>query len=168
VVKIKDKDLYAIAGQEVANGIIDTGLWTKAFSDSGGNDAQAKALYLKMRVIDISSQRNAQQQQARIEQQRNIVQQKQQARYAKQQEAILEDAKRNARPWFLKLFESITGVLVLVFLGWLWIGRPSTLQEWNYFCCTSPNERAAQKAAQETIGDSSRSKGLNLRDKVKP
>lgn len=168
MVNIKDKDLYAIAGQEVANGIIDTGLWTKAFSDSGGNDAQAKALYLKMRVIDISSQRNAQQQQARIEQQRNIVQQKQQALYAKQQEAILENAKRNAQPWFLKNFDSLTGVLVLVFLGWLLIGRPSTLQEWNYFWNTSPSEREAQKAAQETIGDNSRSRGLNLRDKVEP
>lgn len=82
MVSIKNRDLYAIAGQEVANGVIDTGLWTKAFADSGGNDVQAKALYLKMRVIDLSSQRDAQQrqlqQQVRIQQQQSVEQQKKQ------------------------------------------------------------------------------------------
>lgn len=118
MVNIKDKDLYAIAGQEVANGVVDTGLWTKAFAESSGNDALAKALYLKMRVIDISSQRDAQQQQARIQQQQNIDQQKQQALYAKRQEAILEEARRDAQPWSQKFRQYIGGAFVVL----LWIG----------------------------------------------
>lgn len=73
MVNIKDKDLYAIVGQEVANGSIDIGLWTKAISECGGNEAQAKSLYLKMRVLDLSEQRETQQkllqQQACIQQQ---------------------------------------------------------------------------------------------------
>lgn len=92
MVSIKDKDLYAIAGQEVANGVIDTGLWTKAFADSRGNDVQARALYIKMRVVDLLTQRDEQlkqlKQQARIQQQQNIEQQKQQALLAEQHETL--------------------------------------------------------------------------------
>lgn len=40
------------------------------------------------------------------------------------------------------------GFLVLVFLGWMWIGAPNTMQEWNYWLNTSPAERDSQKAVQ--------------------
>ena len=32
---------------------MDSGLWTKAFADSRGRNEEAKALYLKMRVLDL-------------------------------------------------------------------------------------------------------------------
>ncbi len=45
-----EESLYAIALAEVANEDIKPGLWAKAFADSRGNDAVAKAIYLKLRV----------------------------------------------------------------------------------------------------------------------
>lgn len=118
-VSIKDKDLYAIVGQEVANGDIDTGLWTKAVANSGGNDAQAKSLYLKMRVLDLSNQRDTQQKQlqqrAKIEEQQRIEQDKQQALDVKQQEQESEDAEWGALPWWKKFFKLAWGVIVLFF-----------------------------------------------------
>lgn len=43
------------------------------------------------------------------------------------------------------------GFLVLVFLGWMWIGAPNTMQEWNYWLNTSPAERDSQKAVQARL-----------------
>jgi hypothetical protein len=95
--------LYAIAAQEVSNRVIDPGLWAKAFADTNGNEQQANALYLKMRVLELSEQRDTAQkqlqQQARLQQQ----QQKQQAasdlaaRGAAEQSRLGESNARTAR-----------------------------------------------------------------------
>lgn len=118
MVSVKDKDLYAIAGQEVANSVIDTGLWTKAFADSSGNDAQAKALYLKMRVIDLSSQRDNQQK-------KQILQQKQermhQQRLVEQQQLVEQQVLNKLRPpWRRAARKVLNGFIA--FGIWLWFG----------------------------------------------
>lgn len=48
-------------------------------------------------------------------------------------------------------FEVGIGFLVLFFLGWMWIGAPNTMQEWNYWLNTSPAERDSQKAVQARL-----------------
>lgn len=53
-VSTDDTELYAIAGEEVADGRIDPGLWTKAFVDADGDNAKAQILYIRMRVSYLS------------------------------------------------------------------------------------------------------------------
>lgn len=48
--KLAEEQLYALAAEEVACGQIRQGLWAKAIAETGGDDAAAKARYLKLRV----------------------------------------------------------------------------------------------------------------------
>lgn len=48
--KIAEEQLYAQAAEEVAAGVIRQGLWAKAIAESDGNEAAAKARYIKLRV----------------------------------------------------------------------------------------------------------------------
>ncbi|MDA0630527.1 MAG: hypothetical protein O2981_04015 [Proteobacteria bacterium] len=48
--KAKEEKLYAIATQELIQNTVRVGLWAKAWSSAGGNDREAKALYLALRV----------------------------------------------------------------------------------------------------------------------
>lgn len=48
--KLAEEQLYALAAEEVASGQIRQGLWAKAIAETGGDDAAAKARYLKLRV----------------------------------------------------------------------------------------------------------------------
>ena len=49
-VRKAEEALYAMAMEEVTSGDLKPGLWAKAFADSEGSEARAKALYLKLRV----------------------------------------------------------------------------------------------------------------------
>lgn len=46
--------LYAKALDEVERGDLDRGLWAKCFSEAGGNESQAKAKYIELRVAGLS------------------------------------------------------------------------------------------------------------------
>ena len=48
--KLAEEQLYAHAAEEVASGQIRQGLWAKAIAETGGDEAAAKAHYLKLRV----------------------------------------------------------------------------------------------------------------------
>ena len=48
--KLAEEQLYAQAAEEVASGQIRQGLWAKAIAETDGDDAAAKARYLKLRV----------------------------------------------------------------------------------------------------------------------
>ena len=48
--KLVEEQLYAHAAEEVASGQIRQGLWAKAIAETGGDEAAAKAQYLKLRV----------------------------------------------------------------------------------------------------------------------
>ena len=48
--KLAEEELYAQAAEEVASGQIAQGLWAKAIAETGGDEAAAKAQYLKLRV----------------------------------------------------------------------------------------------------------------------
>ena len=51
--QIPDEAYYEMALKEVQNDNIRPGLWAKAWSDAGGEDTKAKALYLKLRVASM-------------------------------------------------------------------------------------------------------------------
>jgi hypothetical protein len=48
-----EKDFYAAAAKEIANRQVDLGLMSRAYSDCEGNEAKAKALYIKLRVAQL-------------------------------------------------------------------------------------------------------------------
>ena len=48
--KLAEEQLYAQAAEEVASGQIRQGLWAKAIAETGGDEAAARAHYLKPRV----------------------------------------------------------------------------------------------------------------------
>ena len=54
--QIPDESYYEMAAKEVQNDNIRTGLWAKAWSDAGGDDTKAKALYLKFRVAAMKTE----------------------------------------------------------------------------------------------------------------
>lgn len=56
-VRINDKELYARVGSEISDGMVDPGLWTKAFADSRGDEQRARSLYIRMRVAELVAQR---------------------------------------------------------------------------------------------------------------
>lgn len=57
-----EDQLYAVVADELAAGSIEKGAWTQAFSEADGNDAKAKAFYIKIRVRQLQreAERNAQ------------------------------------------------------------------------------------------------------------
>jgi len=46
---IDEERVYAEIAQELETGIVDKGLWTRLFAESGGDDKQTKVLYIKQR-----------------------------------------------------------------------------------------------------------------------
>ena len=54
--KIPEEQFYEIAGREVKENEVRLGLWTMAFSESPGDEQQAKALYIKLRVAQLKDE----------------------------------------------------------------------------------------------------------------
>lgn len=50
---MNDESLYEEAAEELTNGNIKRGLWAKSYAAALGNEAQAKALYIRARVPQI-------------------------------------------------------------------------------------------------------------------
>ena len=53
-----DDDLYAIAGNELDDGIIDKGVWTRLLVENNGNTDKTKINYLKYRFSQLVTLRN--------------------------------------------------------------------------------------------------------------
>jgi hypothetical protein len=60
---INDKEFYGYVAQEMANGVIDSGIMAKASAETDFDENKSKALYIKMRVADLIAQ-NKQQEEA--------------------------------------------------------------------------------------------------------
>ena len=54
-----DESLYEVVANEIEAGDIQKGLWTKAFAQCNGNEAQTKALYIRMRVEQFINLKNS-------------------------------------------------------------------------------------------------------------
>lgn len=50
---MQDEKFYTQVSEELKHRPVIPGLWTKAFSESNGNEAQAKALYIRYRVAQL-------------------------------------------------------------------------------------------------------------------
>ena len=47
-------DIYDAIGKEIEEGKLDRATWTKAFADADGDDAKAKAAYIRLRFVKLS------------------------------------------------------------------------------------------------------------------
>jgi hypothetical protein len=57
---INDKEFYGYVAQEMANGVIDSGIMAKASAETDFDENKSKALYIKMRVADLIAQNKQQ------------------------------------------------------------------------------------------------------------
>ncbi len=86
----KMDEFYDIVGREIASGNMHPGVMARALSDSGGEQGQARSLYIKYRVLDLIAEAEAA---ARTEDQRR----EQTARIAAaEQERIEHEARQRA------------------------------------------------------------------------
>ena len=72
---INDKEFYGYVAQEMANGVIDSGIMAKASAETDFDENKSKALYIKLRVADLILQ-NKQQEEAIKQLQLDIVKKK--------------------------------------------------------------------------------------------
>lgn len=52
----REELLYEFVATELETGSLSKGLWTKALAETGFDDAQARALYIKMRVASLQAE----------------------------------------------------------------------------------------------------------------
>ena len=57
VVRSDDSVLYGQAYEELEEGSMDKAVWANAFADENGNEARAKALYIKRRVATLTERK---------------------------------------------------------------------------------------------------------------
>jgi len=58
--KLAEEQLYEFAAEEIAANNIRPGLWAKAIAESDGDDAKAKARYIKLRVETMKAEADLQ------------------------------------------------------------------------------------------------------------
>ena len=58
--KLAEEHLYELAAEEIAANNIRPGLWAKAIAESDGDDAKAKARYIKLRVETMKAEADLQ------------------------------------------------------------------------------------------------------------
>ena len=58
--KLAEEQLYEFAAEEIAANNIRPGLWAKAIAESDGDDAKAKARYIKLRVETMKAETDLQ------------------------------------------------------------------------------------------------------------
>lgn len=54
--RLQDEQLYEVVGSELEEGVRKNGLWTKAISQSGGDENKAQAIYIKLRVQSLKDE----------------------------------------------------------------------------------------------------------------
>jgi hypothetical protein len=51
-----EEEAYAVAAQELRNGVVRQGLMAKAFADASGNEREAEALYIRFRASQLCAE----------------------------------------------------------------------------------------------------------------
>jgi hypothetical protein len=51
-----DEQLYEVAGGEIATKNVSRGLWARAYSDALGDAARTRAIYIRLRVVQLKEQ----------------------------------------------------------------------------------------------------------------
>ncbi len=67
-IAINEDHIYTVIAQELESGLTDKGLWTRLFSESGGDENKTKALYIRQRADRLVSTERLRQEQVAKEQ----------------------------------------------------------------------------------------------------
>ena len=128
---------YDEVARELQEKTLVAGLWTKAYAEMGGDDAKARALYIKYRVSQLAEASHQRLEEERLERQRQedqqraqnvqavIAKQHERQRQEDQQRAAMEAAKRQARTRFHRFIYWILGFasgLLTLILGFGGLG----------------------------------------------
>ena len=130
------EQLYAFVVEEMAGGQIRSGLWGQALAEAGGNEEQAKANYISLRVQALIDEEHLAElaEQARLERAEQI----------RQDQLDLEKKRRqaaaNKRFWFFWLPLS---VMVFSFAAWIYI-EPDI--DWYFWVAVGSGAIAALNA----------------------
>ena len=99
----ENDNFYDEVARELQDKPMNPGLWTKAFSEMNGDDAKARALYIKYRVAQLAEANRHQLENDRLAKQRQ----------EEQKNAAIEADKRKART---RLHRFCHGILWLIFI----------------------------------------------------
>jgi hypothetical protein len=108
-INTSDERFYEEVAREMQEKPLSAGLWTKAFSEMGGDDAKARALYIKYRVAQLAEANRQRLEEERLSKKRN----------EEQKRAAKEGAERRERTTFHRIIHTIigfiTGLLTICF-----------------------------------------------------
>jgi flagellar basal body-associated protein FliL len=99
-----DGKFYEKVARELQEKPMVPGLWTKAFAETGGDDAKARALYIKYRVAQLSETNQQQLEEARLAKHQQ----------EKQRLDAIETAKRKARSNLHRIAHALLFIICLL------------------------------------------------------
>ena len=119
-----DDKFYDEVARELQEKSMVPGLWTKAFAEMGGDDAKARALYIKHRVAQLAEAGRQQLEEDRLAKQRQEDQKRAANKAAERQRlAAIEAAERKARTGFQRfIFTLFAIVCAFLFIGFFFVG----------------------------------------------
>ena len=130
-----DDKFYEEVARELQEKPMSPGLWTKAFAETGGDDAKARALYIKYRVAQLSEASQQQLEEAQLSKQRQEKQKRAATNAAKEQQiAAIESAKRQARTGTHRfIYKFLAGFCGLVTISFIFFGLGAPFVQDNSF-----------------------------------
>ena len=111
-----DDKLYDEVARELQEKSMVAGLWTKAFAEMGGDDAKARALYIKYRVGQLRNKAALENERQKSEQARSKAETKRKVK----EECLAAEAAKPPIPSYVKvanfLFAILCGLLTVLFI----------------------------------------------------
>lgn len=93
---LDDEPFYEEVAKEIESDTMKPGLWTKAFAEADGDDNQAKAIYIRLRVAQLISAKEAEMKELqRLEEER--IKAEEHARIAAEQAKLIAEQEEAAR-----------------------------------------------------------------------
>ena len=122
--KTGDDKFYDEVARELQEKPMVPGLWTKAFAEMGGDDAKARALYIKYRVAQLTEASRQELEKERLEKQRQEERNRVVTKSIEQQRlASIEAAKRQSRTGIHRfIYLILAGFSGLITISFIFFG----------------------------------------------
>jgi len=89
--EITNQRYYDLVASELQARFIRPGLWARAVAETGTEGAQARALYIRLRVLDLIAEENAEREKAEAA---RVA-----ARVRQEEQALLDEKRANPNAW---------------------------------------------------------------------
>ena len=111
--KLAEEQLYEFAAEEIAANNIRPGLWAKAIAESDGDDAKAKARYIKLRVETMKAEADLNQHASESDRQKEADLQKREEEQRRKEARDALNQPTGEAPNFMPVFVAIILLLLL-------------------------------------------------------